>query len=128
MTEDACVLSAEQRKIVEATIAEHCRIRNWVLHAVNCRSNHLHVVVTAPGYHPNVVREQFKAWCTRRLKEHSQATDTIPTRKRGRNINPTRQRGSPLRENWWAERGSKRYINDEASLESAVLYVRDGQD
>jgi len=118
MTEDACVLSAEQRKIVEATIAEHCRIRNWVLRAVNCRSNHLHVVVTALGYHPNVVREQFKAWCTRRLKEHAQATDT----------NPTRQRGSPFRANWWAERGSKRYINDEASLESATHYVRDGQD
>ena len=138
MTEDACVLTAEQRQIVEATIAEHCRIRNWMLHAVNCRSNHLHVVVTAPGYHPDVVREQFKAWCTRKLKEHVQATDTNPTRKRGSdttatrkrvpNTNPTRQRGSPLREQWWAERGSKRYINSPEDLEAAILYVRDGQD
>ncbi len=115
MTEDACLLNADQRHVVEATIADHCRIRNWVLHAVNCRSNHLHVVVTAPGYHPDVVREQFKAWCTRRLKEYE-------------HTNPMRQRGSPLRTQWWAERGSKRYINDEDSLESAILYVRDSQD
>jgi REP element-mobilizing transposase RayT len=118
MTEDACVLSPEQRQIVEATIAEHCRIRNWVLHAVNCRSNHLHVVVTAPGYHPDVVREQFKAWCTRRLKEHAQTTNT----------NPTGKRKIAVRQQWWAERGSKRYINDPDSLEAAILYVRDGQD
>jgi REP element-mobilizing transposase RayT len=138
MTGDACVLDHEQRQIVEATIADHCRIRNWVLHAVNCRSNHLHVVVSAPGYHSNVVREQFKAWCTRRLKEHALATHTNPTRQRwphtnptrqrGSDTNPTRQRGESLRQNWWAERGSKRYINDLDSLEAAILYVRDGQD
>jgi REP element-mobilizing transposase RayT len=111
MTEDACVLSAADRQVVETTIAKHCQIRKWMLHAVNCRSNHLHVVVTADR-HPDVVREQLKAWCTRRLKE-LQLT------------NPTPQQ---VRENWWAERGSKRFINDEGSLEAAILYVRDGQD
>jgi hypothetical protein len=53
MTEDACTLDTEERTLVEATIAEHCRIRGWELHAVNCRTNHLHVVVTAdPGPGP----------------------------------------------------------------------------
>ena len=33
-----------------------------------------------------------------------------------------------IRENWWAERGSQRSINDSESLEAAILYVRDGQD
>jgi hypothetical protein len=33
-----------------------------------------------------------------------------------------------IRENWWAERGSQRYINDEDSLAAAIRYVRDGQD
>src|SRR5688500_9804813 len=61
MTEDACRLDEEQRELVEATIAKHCDIRGWTLHAVNCRSNHLHVVVTADR-HPDEVREQFKAW------------------------------------------------------------------
>jgi len=113
MTEDACVLDAEQRVLVETTIAEHCRIRGWELHEVNCRTNHLHVVVSADR-HPDEVRKQFKAWCTRRLKELH--------RKRSCGIVDV------VRENWWAERGSRRYINDEESLEAAVLYVRDGQD
>jgi hypothetical protein len=52
---------------------------------------------------------QFKAWCTRRLKERSAA---------GR---------LPHRDNWWTEDGSKRFLNDEASLEGAVKYVLDGQ-
>lgn len=62
--------------------------------------------------HPDRMRAQFKAWCTRRLKELE--------RKRLNNVN--------VRENWWAERGSRRYINDEASLADAVTYVMDGQD
>jgi hypothetical protein len=33
-----------------------------------------------------------------------------------------------IRENWWAERGSQRYLNHDKDLEAAVLYVRDGQD
>jgi hypothetical protein len=60
MTEDACRLDELERRVVEATIASHCRIRNWALHAVNCRSNHLHVVLTA-GEHPDQVRDQLKA-------------------------------------------------------------------
>ena len=68
MTEDACILDLEQRRLVEKTIADHCRIRGWELHAVNCRTNHLHVVVTADR-DADTVREQFKAWCTRKLKE-----------------------------------------------------------
>lgn len=110
MTEDACVFDREQRDVVEKQIAETCRFRGWVLHTVNCRTNHVHVVVTADKL-PDVVRDQLKAWCTRRLKELDVS--------RGRNT---------VREKWWAERGSHRFLNDEASLEAAILYVRDGQD
>ncbi len=113
MTEDACILDAEQRLLVEETIRDHCRIRGWELWAVNCRTNHLHVVVSADR-HPDDVRKQFKAWCTRRLKENE--------RMRRSGTKDT------VRENWWAERGSRRYINDEVSLEAAILYVLDGQD
>jgi REP element-mobilizing transposase RayT len=116
MAEDACRLDDEQRSLVEATIAEHCRIRGWTLHAVNCRSNHLHIVVTA-SQHPDELREQFKAWSTRRLRE----LDTQ------RVAGTLAERHAP-RKNWWAERGSKRYLNDEDSLEAAILYVRDCQD
>ena len=55
MTEDACRLDAEQRDVVHRQIAETCKIRGWQLHAVNCRSNHLHVVLTADR-EPEIVR------------------------------------------------------------------------
>ena len=67
MTEDACYLSPEQRDAVEKQVAETCGHRGWTLHEVNCRTNHLHVVVTARA-HPKVVRSHLKAWCTRKLK------------------------------------------------------------
>ena len=63
MTEDACRFDPEQRQLVEATIAEHCRIRGWTLFAVNCRSNHVHVIV-ASRTHRKTVRSELKAWCT----------------------------------------------------------------
>jgi hypothetical protein len=88
------------------------------LHAVNCRSNHAHVVVTADQA-PKIVRNQLKAWCSRRLKE----LEAVRHDAQGREVDAT-----PLRENWWAERGSQRFINDSESLEAAILYVRDGQD
>jgi REP element-mobilizing transposase RayT len=108
MTEPACELDLEQRTLVEKTIEDHCRIRGWQLFAVNCRSNHVHVVVAA-SIHPDDVREQFKAWCTRKLNELQ------------------RSRQLSERENWWTERGSERYIINEDDLESAIRYVRDGQ-
>jgi REP element-mobilizing transposase RayT len=126
MTEDACRLDGEQRNAVERQIAETCKFRGWELHAVNCRSNHVHVVVAA-NLDPGAVRNQLKAWSTRRLKEldaqRRQSGAATPT---GSVSGGRREQG--LRENWWAERGSQRYINDPESLEAAVLYVRDAQD
>ena len=40
LTEAACLLDQDQRRLVELTIADHCRVRGWTLHTVNCRSNH----------------------------------------------------------------------------------------
>ena len=106
MTEDACILSPEQRQVVETQIGETCRYRGWTLHAVNCRSNHVHVVVTAEVSDPAKIRSDLKAWATRTLKK----------------------RFDSKRTNWWAERGSIRYLNRDEDLEAAVRYVRDGQD
>src|SRR5262249_15237660 len=92
MTEAAFTLNAAQRRLVEKTIADHCEIRQWLLHAVNCRSNHVHVVVTAVDRSIEVPREQFKSWCTRKLKELELT-------------NP--------REHWWTQRGWDLFIDDE---------------
>jgi REP element-mobilizing transposase RayT len=118
MAEDACRLDGEQRDVVERQMAETCNVRSWELHAVNCRSNHAHVVVTADQA-PKVVRNQLKAWCTRRLKELEAARHHA----RGCEL-----KAIAISENWWAERGSQRFINDSESLEAAIVYVRDGQD
>jgi len=58
MTAQACRLSAAQRRLVEETIVAHCTLRRWVLHAVSCRTNHVHVVVSA-GAHPDRIRDQL---------------------------------------------------------------------
>src|SRR5438477_7556467 len=42
--ESPCVLNDEERRVVEDTIRCHCDCRKWSLHAVNCRTNHVHVV------------------------------------------------------------------------------------
>jgi REP element-mobilizing transposase RayT len=112
MTESALNLDVEQRRIVEDTIADHCRIRGWHLHAVNARTQHVHVVVTAPGRDPEVVMDQFKAWCTRKLKD----------RERSR-----RSEGEAIRQNWWTQRGNKRWLSDEESLQAAIHYVLEEQ-
>jgi REP element-mobilizing transposase RayT len=105
MKETEFRLSTSDRDIVEATIRKHCEIRNWPLHAVNPRTNHVHVVVTARGYRPETVRDQFKAWCTRKLKA----------------VHATRTQ-------FWTEGGSRRWINTEDDLAAAVAYVLEAQD
>jgi REP element-mobilizing transposase RayT len=106
MTDDACILTQEQREAVEVQIAETCARRGWTLHAVNCRSNHVHVVVSADVENPRKIRIDLKAWTTRALTE----------------------RFDRDRNNWWEERGSIRYLNRDDDLEAATVYVRDGQD
>lgn len=72
---------------------------------MQARSNHVHVVVTAEGCRPETVRDQLKAWCTRRLKE----------------IYPTRRE-------FWTEGASRRWINNQVDLEAAIRYVLEAQD
>ena len=123
MTETELTLEADQRKIVEATITDHCRIRRWQLLAVSCRTQHVHVVVAAPNRDPDEVMDQFKAWCTRRLKEHLSSKPEAPAKVPG--LKPDAQ--AKVRENWWTQRGSKRRLFDEDSVEAAVRYVLEGQ-
>jgi REP element-mobilizing transposase RayT len=105
MSQNAVRLTPEQRTAVERQIDETCRYRGWQLHAVNCRSNHVHAVVTAANTAPKKIRSDLKDYATRCLKSDD-----------------------PTRDNWWAERGSIRWIYEQESLEAAVTYVIDAQD
>jgi len=99
------LISVGDKPIVESTIRRHCRIRNWELHAINVRSNHVHVVTTAPTYQPTVVASQFKAWCTRELKPNH-----------------------PGRKLFWTQGASYRWLNQQSELASSIEYVMEAQD
>ena len=105
MKEPGFFMTTGDRLIVESTISRHCEIRSWTLHAKNARSNHVHVVVTASEYAPETVRDQLKAWSTRKLQPRH-----------------------PSRERFWTEGASGRWINHESDLEAAIIYTNDAQD
>jgi REP element-mobilizing transposase RayT len=95
------LLIPEQRKIIEAAICEVCEHRGYDLKAVNARSNHVHVVVSAQSK-PEPIREAFKSYATRRLRE----AKTIDVE-----IRP------------WARGGSRRYLWKTHNVLRAIEYV-----
>jgi len=109
MAEEAVKFDHVQRVAVEEAITAHCRVRGWHLHAVECRSQHVHVVVTAVDSAADDVMKQFKSWATRALKAI------------------TGDRGLSSRIRWWTEGGSRRQIFCEGDLASVVAYVRECQ-
>lgn len=99
------LMNHSERGVVEATIRKHCEVRSWELHASSVRSNHVHVVVKSPGYQPEAVSRQFKAWCTRRLKQtHSH------------------------RKKFWTQGSSCRWINTDDELLRVIEYTLEAQD
>lgn len=113
MTEQPLFLDDSQRIIVNDTVALHCQIRGWYLHAVNCRSNHCHTVVTASSHDGEEVRDQLKSWCKRKLKDEQKLNRT---------------ESKDIREKWWTGKGSVRYLFDEKSLEAAIRYTLEAQE
>ena len=113
MREDAIALSDAQRSLIEHTIREHCRIRRWPLHALNVRSSHIHIVVSADRDAREVMK-QLKAWCSRRLSDAERLDTRAVARGAGRR-------------RWFTEGGRMKLIDDDTYFEIAVRYVLDGQ-
>ena len=61
-------LSVAERQVVKSTVEIHTNIRNWKLWAMNARTNHVHVVISAQSDLWDVIRDQLKAYCTRDLR------------------------------------------------------------
>ena len=99
MAGEPVILTPEQRAVVLQTIKDHCAIRRWTLHAVNVRTTHAHVVVTADRS-PEEVMNQLKSWCSRRLNERWSG-----------------------RKKWWTYHGSTKWVWDQAYFDEAVDYV-----
>ena len=99
------LLRADDRVSVEEACRKHCEHRGWQLHAVNARSNHVHVVVSA-NERPQTVRDQLKANCTRHLR-----CQRIPL----------------VCERTWTKGGDCSVLFDDDELESAIRYTIESQ-
>jgi REP element-mobilizing transposase RayT len=108
MREDMVLLDPAQQQVVADTIADHCRHRGWVLLACASKANHTHVVVEADREGEDV-RDQFKAWCSRRLSDRAGLTKVL-TKTGGRR-------------RWFTEGGYIRRIEDDDYLREAIAYV-----
>lgn len=112
MAEPAVILSDAQRTLIEETIQTHCKIRSWLFHTANARTNHVHVVVSTER-DPDEVMNQLKAQCSRILSDAA-GLDVPVAKKAGRR-------------RWFTEGGDKELIHDEEHLRNAIRYVLEGQ-
>ena len=96
----------EARWVIDSTVREVCAYRGWILVAMNVRTTHLHVVVTALEAKPERVMNDLKAYCTRRLYEAGVV-------ERGRRV--------------WSYHGSTRYLETDESFNRAVEYTMNEQ-
>lgn len=99
------LLDEDQRKKVNEAIAEVCKHRKYELQAINARSNHVHIVVSAQAK-PKLIAEAFKSYSTRRLREESLVAADIKI---------------------WAREKSRRYLWKPHHVALAVEYVLYGQ-
>jgi REP element-mobilizing transposase RayT len=83
MDQPPFILSAPQRKTVEAAIAEVCQNRGYGLKAVNARTNHTHSVVAAQ-VKPERIVNSFKAYSTRKLRDVGLVKPEVKIWARGR--------------------------------------------
>ena len=101
------LLDQRGREIVNDIIARHCVIRSWHLWIANARSNHVHVVVSAPSHRGNIVRDQLKANGTKALR------DSIP---------------KFLNRPVWTEGGDWQCVDTESDLDEVIRYASEAQD
>jgi REP element-mobilizing transposase RayT len=106
LSSEVVTLTVKQRELVEQAIRETCEFRKWVLLAINVRTNHVHLVVSIGIPKPGRALNDFKAYATRKMRQN----DCWHSEK------------SP-----WADKGSKRGLWNERSIEIAVDYVMNRQ-
>ena len=105
LREEPVTLNHSQRHIVVEAIGEHCFFRGWSLFACECRSNHVHVVCSAPERGSTEVLRLLKSHASRCLSQ-----------------------ASGVSRQWWTKGGSRRFVFTEDDLSKAVMYVSECQD
>ena len=116
-----------QRQAVFHAIQEVCQHRGWRLHAVNVRTNHVHIVVTANRRGKQVMND-FKSYATRQMKE----SQCLPESCLEVFHEPRQPRAAPVRKRSpedapkykvWTRGGSARPIDTENSFRRAIEYT-----
>jgi len=107
LNHDVILLNDEQRAAVQTEIERLCVFRGWKLWKANPRTNHVHVVVTAPGYAGAKVRDQIKPNCTRVIRESWPVFVDRPV---------------------WTVGGDWQCVDTEEELEQVILYAGEAQD
>ncbi len=98
-------LDEAQRESVASTITQVCSFKGWMLHALNVRTNHVHLLVTSVAA-PESVMNACKAWGTRRLREQGLVSPNAKI---------------------WTRHGSTRYVRSAPSFDRVARYVLEGQ-
>jgi len=106
LSREITTLNAKQRESIENAIRETCDVRKWILRAINIRTNHVHTVVSIGTAKPERALNAFKAYATRKMRENG---------------------CWPSEYSPWADKGSKRNLWNERSVEKAIEYVLYGQ-
>jgi REP element-mobilizing transposase RayT len=99
-------LTRPQRDSVAQTLERVASVRGWVIHGQNVRTNHVHLVISAPEP-PTLVMNSLKSWATRDLRAAALVGphDAV-----------------------WARHGSTRYLWDESAVSNVWTYIVYGQD
>lgn len=102
---EAFLLDGRKRATVDAAIRAVCEVRGYGLRAINVRTNHAHVVVSAYAK-PEMIINAFKANSTRELRAAAlvQVAQKI-----------------------WSRGGSRRYLWKPNHVSAAIDYVLYGQ-
>lgn len=99
------ILDAQARAVVDSTIRAVATHRGWTIHALNVRTNHVHVVVSA-AHPPERVMLDFKSWSTRRLTEAGLISSKTKV---------------------WSRHGSTRWLNTQHAFDRAREYTTSEQ-
>jgi len=97
--------TSARRSCVDAAIREVCIVRSYGLFAINVRTNHVHVAVSA-SQKVEVIMNAFKGYATRRLRRETLIVETAKV---------------------WSRHGSTRYLWTDDHIETAIDYVVNGQ-
>jgi REP element-mobilizing transposase RayT len=95
------ILDAGKRSIVDQAIRDVCDYRRYILRAMNVRTNHVHVVVTA-AREPEGLLDAFKSYSTRALRRAGVISQTFKP---------------------WIRHGSTIYLWKERDVAKAIEYV-----